>query len=68
MRNYIFPIIKKDKEDKQKEDVRAPLHKRAPYNPVLPEDKKKEKDNQNIDPGVVDFNIDGNIIEIGIRV
>tara|TARA_Y100000034_G_C6691165_1_gene304349 strand:+ start:224 stop:427 length:204 start_codon:yes stop_codon:yes gene_type:complete len=66
MRRYIFPIIKKQKEDKQKSGVQIPLYKRAPMDVPPPVDK--DEDNKGFDPEIIDFDIDGNVTEIKMRV
>jgi len=60
-----MPIIKDKERREQEKDTRIPLHK-APPPPPLGQDRP-EKDND-IDKTIVDFDIDGNIVEISIRV
>ena len=67
MRKYIFPIIKKQKEqDEQKRGVRIPLHKEAVFDIEPPKEKSPELGD---DPNV-DFNIDDkdNIINNTLRL
>jgi len=66
MRHYIFPIIKKQKEDEQQRGIRIPLYERAPMDIPLP--INKDIKDKYIDPSIVDLNIDGNIIEINMKV
>jgi hypothetical protein len=55
MRGFIFPIIKKQKEDKDKEDKRIPLYKE--YSDVeYPIKKNPVKSTENSPE--IDFNID----------
>jgi hypothetical protein len=56
MRNYIFPIIKKQREDKQKRDNRIPLYKRDYFD--IPSPPKDDSININREYTEIDFNID----------
>ena len=55
MRRFIFPIIKKRKEEKEREDRRVPLYRRAPEGDLLPKEKPLDPKNKYIE---IDFNID----------
>ena len=66
MTKYIMPIIKDKKRREQEKNIRMPLHKMPPLPPPSRgEDDEKDDD---IDKTIVDFNIDGNISEISIKV
>ena len=65
MNNYIFPIIKKERDKKKREGVRIPLYDMPPPLPMEPP-QRKDKKNKDVDVNIVDFNIDGNIVEIKV--
>ena len=66
MTKYIMPIIKDKEKKEQKKVVRLPLYKRPPM--PYPLEREKEEKDDDADSNIVDFNIDGNIVEISIRV
>ncbi len=66
MTKYIMPIIKDKEKKEQKKDIRLPLYKRPPM--PHPLDHEKDQEDDDADSNIVDFNIDGNIVDVSIRV
>lgn len=66
MTKYIMPIIREKERREQEKDVRVPLYESPPM--PYPLDPEKDKKDEDTDKDVVDFNIDGNIVEISIKV
>jgi hypothetical protein len=66
MTKYIMPIIKDKEKREQKKDVRIPLYRSPPM--PYPLEKEEEEKDDDTDKNIIDFNIDGNIVEISIRV
>jgi hypothetical protein len=56
MKNYIFPIIKKQKERMQEESRRIPLYKRIPI--YIEPPSREGSVNKNKEYIEIDFNVD----------